>query len=248
VEVQEMMLKTLNESIAVPGKMLCMLHPWDAPVPLTRVWCLWELHCAIKLGAEVIMCFSSGQAKEFYERLKQLQLQQQAGGMSTKGEGLVPTIDVRKAQATKEEDRVRIFTEIEDTVGIERFNAQLQDFMEAALQEEARTALITAAAGSIQDSKERVTLAAVHEEVQQAKELARAGMAELASKQEAGMKELASKQEAGMKELASKQEAGMAELVSKQEAGTSKQEAGMKEMNTRMASLEAKLDTLLARL
>ena len=27
-EVQELMLKTLNESIAVPGKMLCMLHPW----------------------------------------------------------------------------------------------------------------------------------------------------------------------------------------------------------------------------
>jgi hypothetical protein len=181
------------------------------------------------------MCFSSGQAKEFYERLKQLQRQQQAGGMSTK-EGLVPTIDVRKARATKEEDRVRIFTEIEDTVGIERFNAQLQDFMEAALQEEARTALIAAAAGSIQDSRGRVTLAVVHEEVQQAKELARAGMAELASKQEAGMKELASKQEAGMKELASKQE-----------AGTSKQEVGMAEMNTRMASLEAKLDALLAR-
>jgi hypothetical protein len=27
-EVQAMMLETLNESIAVPGKMLCMLHPW----------------------------------------------------------------------------------------------------------------------------------------------------------------------------------------------------------------------------
>ena len=156
------------------------------------------------------MCFSSGQAKEFYERLKQLQRQQQAGGMSTKGEGLVPTIDVRKAQATKEEDRVRIFTEIEDTVGIERFNAQLQDFMEAALQEEARTALITAAAGSIQDSRGRVTLAAVHEEVQQAKELARAGMAELASKQEAGT----SKQEVGMAEMSTR----MASLEAKLDA------------------------------
>jgi hypothetical protein len=44
--------------------------------------------------------------------------------------------------------------------------------MEAALEEEARTALITAAAGSIHASRgERVALAAVHEEVQQAKEL-----------------------------------------------------------------------------
>jgi hypothetical protein len=62
-EVQEVVLKALNERIAVPGKVICMLHPWDAPVPLTRVWCLcrgWELHCAIKLGAEVIICFSSG--------------------------------------------------------------------------------------------------------------------------------------------------------------------------------------------
>ena len=40
-QVQEMMLQTLNESIQIPGRMLCMLHPWDAPVPLTRVWCLW---------------------------------------------------------------------------------------------------------------------------------------------------------------------------------------------------------------
>ena len=69
---------------------------------------------------------------------------------------LVPTIDVRKAQATKEADRVRILQAIEDDYvsgageqergagqgGMETFNARLQAFMEAALQEEARAALL----------------------------------------------------------------------------------------------------------
>ena len=34
------MLATLKESIAVPGKMICLLHPWEDPVPFRRVWCL----------------------------------------------------------------------------------------------------------------------------------------------------------------------------------------------------------------
>jgi hypothetical protein len=175
--VQEVVLKALNERIAVPGKVICMLHPWDAPVPLTRVWCLcrgWELHCAIKLAGRrgdylFLERRAAGRRRSSTSgcRLKQrMQRHQAAGGLSTKEEGLVPTIDVRKrkAQATKEEDRVRIFTEIEDTAGIMRSNAQFQDFVEAAFQEEARTALITAAAGSTHDSRGRVILAAVHEE------------------------------------------------------------------------------------
>jgi hypothetical protein len=114
------------------------------------VFAAQELYCAIQLKAEVIMCLSSAQAKEFYQRLKQEQRQRQAGGMAKhQQEVLVPTIDVRKAQATKEKDRVRIFTKIEDTIGMKAFNAQLQVFMEAALQEEARAALLSAEAGSM---------------------------------------------------------------------------------------------------
>jgi hypothetical protein len=50
-----MMLSTLKESIAVPGKMICLLHPWHDPVPFRRVWCLFELYIAMTLNAQVIM-------------------------------------------------------------------------------------------------------------------------------------------------------------------------------------------------
>jgi hypothetical protein len=126
-----------------------------------------ELHCAINLGAEVIMCFSNAQAKDFYARLKQRQRQEQAGGMAKEEVALVPVIDVRKAEATKEADRERIFAKIEKTVGIDLFNARLQDFMEAALQEEARAAVLSAAAGSMHGGEGRVTLSVVHTEVKE---------------------------------------------------------------------------------
>ena len=113
------------------------------------------------------MCFSNAQAKDFYARLKQRQRQEQAGGMAKEEVALVPVIDVRKAEATKEADRERIFAKIEKTVGIDLFNARLQDFMEAALQEEARAAVISAAAGSMHGGEGRVTLSVVHTEVKE---------------------------------------------------------------------------------
>ena len=122
------------------------------------------------------MCFSTQQAQEFYARLKQRRRQQEAGGV-LKEEPLVPKIDVLRAQATKEEDKVRIFQEIEKQQGgIEAFNAQLQDFMERALQEEARAAMVAAAAGSIQGGEGRVTLVSVQAKVE-------AGMQAISSKQ-----------------------------------------------------------------
>jgi hypothetical protein len=54
------MLATLKESISVPNKMICLLHPWQDPVPFRRVWCLFEMHTAITLGAKVIMVSGLG--------------------------------------------------------------------------------------------------------------------------------------------------------------------------------------------
>ena len=43
-ERQRLLFRTLNRSIEVPGKVLSILHPWIDPVPLRRVWCLFELY------------------------------------------------------------------------------------------------------------------------------------------------------------------------------------------------------------
>ena len=37
-ETEDMMLSTLKESISVPGRVICLLHPWQDPVPFRRVW------------------------------------------------------------------------------------------------------------------------------------------------------------------------------------------------------------------
>jgi hypothetical protein len=194
---------------------------------------LQELYCAIQLNAEVIMCLSSAQAKELYQRLKQEQRQQQAGGVAKqKQEALVPTIDVRKAQATKENDRVRIFTKIEDTIGIKAFNAQLQAFMEAALQEEARAALLSAAAGSMHGREGRVTLGMVHEEIKGVRQ-GLATQREAMAQQEQAM--------ATQREAMAKQQ----EETKAHREGMAKQQDALK---AEMLVLGEKLDAVLARL
>jgi hypothetical protein len=54
----------------------------------------------------------------------------------------VPTINARLAQATVEGDRVRIFQEIIDTIGMEQFDAQLQEYLEGAMRAAAAEALV----------------------------------------------------------------------------------------------------------
>ena len=53
-QIEDMMLATLKESIRVPAQMICLLHPWQDPVPFRRVWCLFELYIAITLSAKVM--------------------------------------------------------------------------------------------------------------------------------------------------------------------------------------------------
>jgi hypothetical protein len=59
-QIEDMMLATLKESTRVPAQMICLLHPWQDPVPFRRVWCLFELYIAI------IMHFPAEDAVGFY--------------------------------------------------------------------------------------------------------------------------------------------------------------------------------------
>jgi hypothetical protein len=125
-EAQDKMIETLKLSINRPGKVICMLFPGNNPVPLTRIWCLFELYTAILLGATVFMRFPPDEADDIYQRLMALK---------GKGKSLVPQIEVRNANASMEKDRQRILTEIQSTIGLDAFNAELQVFMEKALRE-----------------------------------------------------------------------------------------------------------------
>jgi hypothetical protein len=41
---------TFKDDIAAIGTVLLVMTPWDAPIPLTRAWCLWEIYCALEPG------------------------------------------------------------------------------------------------------------------------------------------------------------------------------------------------------
>ena len=37
-EKQDELVETLTQSIQIPGRVISMLHPWQDPIPLRRVW------------------------------------------------------------------------------------------------------------------------------------------------------------------------------------------------------------------
>ena len=54
-----------KQAIASFGHVVAVLDPWDAPVPLTRAWCLWELLCAVEGNTRLEVTLSPAQATAF---------------------------------------------------------------------------------------------------------------------------------------------------------------------------------------
>jgi len=88
--------------------------------PLRRIWCLYELyHCLVTTESKLLVEFTSeglddGSDTGLWDAAKEI-------------EDRINSLDVTKSNATVEEDKVRILSEIETNVpgGIEQFNIQL---------------------------------------------------------------------------------------------------------------------------
>ena len=61
--------QTFWQSVTDIGRTVLVLQPWDAPVPLTRSWCLWEIFNTLDGGAELQIALSPKQRKAFQEAL-----------------------------------------------------------------------------------------------------------------------------------------------------------------------------------
>ena len=169
--------------------------------------------------------FPPEDAEGFYSKLRN-----EAALAPTSGESkaLVPTINASEAQATVESDRVRIFTEITDSIGMEQFNSQLQEYLERSLRAVATEALLErGGVESVGTAGSKVTLGMVQRELDEVKKV-------LVHAQEATKQEL----KAELMVLA------MAHDETKQEMKETKQE--MMVMGGRILSLEAKIDTVLS--
>ncbi len=51
------------------GHTLLVLQPWDAPLPLTRSWCLWELLSTVDGDAQLEVVLSPAQSAAFQDAL-----------------------------------------------------------------------------------------------------------------------------------------------------------------------------------
>lgn len=94
---------TFRTAVGALGHTLLVLTPWDKPVAISRVWCLWEILCTIDQGCELTVLMPESQRRSFAEALKS-----DLDGVQHK----VAAVDAEHAQAYEEEDRRRIFAEI----------------------------------------------------------------------------------------------------------------------------------------
>jgi len=110
--------KVFNDRVTRIGHIVTMMAPWDAPVYLTRIWCVFEIYTANKTGSKVTIAMPSSERKRFIDGLRSEDGQSQIDTLfSTLGQ-----TDVKKAEASVESDRTSILRIIEDGVGYDGFN------------------------------------------------------------------------------------------------------------------------------
>ena len=56
---------TFQQAIRQMGNVVMVMNPWDGPLVLSRLWCLWELHCAINTSSGFAICLSPQQEEAF---------------------------------------------------------------------------------------------------------------------------------------------------------------------------------------
>ena len=59
------LLSIVKESIRDIGSVLLVMTPWDDPIPLWRVWCLFEKYSAIDVQADMHIAFPFFQREAF---------------------------------------------------------------------------------------------------------------------------------------------------------------------------------------
>ena len=91
---------TFMQAIGAIGNTVMVLSPWDAPIPLTRAWCVWELFCTATTSAEFAVCLGKDEEAAFNAALLSLDDVSFLDAFSK--------ISVGTAQAGSETDRLMI--------------------------------------------------------------------------------------------------------------------------------------------
>ena len=104
---------TFMTSIKVIGRVIMVALPYNRPAPLTRAWCLWEVYSAVKTNSVFEVAMDKEEEKAFLV------------DMYTKGMSffeLLESIDMRKSESFKPEDKVAIHAAVRQEVGFDEVN------------------------------------------------------------------------------------------------------------------------------
>ena len=127
-------------AIASFRHVVAVLDPWDAPVPLTRAWCLWELLCAVEGkttlegNTRLEVTLSPAQATAFATKLAH-DFDSIAASLSR--------VDARQSTAWLQSDKDTIFAAVENGCGFTHLNATVHGLLRDWLVESGRAALGT---------------------------------------------------------------------------------------------------------
>lgn len=113
---------TFQNAIVEIGTVYIIMSPWNDPVNLHRVWCLWELFCAIK-GVKKVhfhVCLPPAQRLALKE------------GIAKGFNNIMTTLlkmNAKDAEASQPEDKAIIFRSIERKCGFEELNNSVKDLL-----------------------------------------------------------------------------------------------------------------------
>jgi hypothetical protein len=107
------------------GKTIAVFQPWNDPIPLTRAWCLWEIFITQysnkftgKVQFQIAM--SRNEEMEFLEKI---------AADPEYFLSMLSNIDVAKSEATKAEDKDRIFGVINQSIGFQGVNEAVLSYV-----------------------------------------------------------------------------------------------------------------------
>ncbi|KXZ52443.1 hypothetical protein GPECTOR_9g487 [Gonium pectorale] len=133
---QSVAISDLADNLRLGGQVALVVHPFPAPLVLSRVWCLFEIMTALQVGVPIRL-FSSPKAMGGFES-KLVRGSTGLDGMATveiTPEVLqeVDAIDVSTAQATVASDKELILGMIRDSMGVDEMNRQVKELFKSLL-------------------------------------------------------------------------------------------------------------------
>ena len=122
---EEFMLSTLDSSIQKASSVLVAVDQFDDPLPLGRIWCLYEMWRAIELGTHIRMGFLESEATLFAKAVQSDEVDVEKIAKTK--------VDVAKATVTMARDLSLIREKIRTSIGEESFNTTLRTKLMAHL-------------------------------------------------------------------------------------------------------------------